>query len=181
MIDMGQRAVIRFFAFKGLKVTAIHTELELVYYPAALTRPTVKKWRGRFHQRRTDLFDDPDHAGAIVLCLKKGRSGKVFYRHVRIGKATSLRIFHNRLGLAEFHFRWVPHVLLINQKSERVSYSKLLLTTQMKQKRAAFNELSPGMSCGSSSITSVIRSGWHRVMSFLNLSSRKLTWKSAWF
>jgi hypothetical protein len=39
---MEQRAVIRFFTFKGLKATNIHTELELVYGLEALPLPTVK-------------------------------------------------------------------------------------------------------------------------------------------
>jgi hypothetical protein len=50
--------MIRFFALNGLKARAIYTEFESVSGPAALAILTAKKWRGRFHQGRTDLFDD---------------------------------------------------------------------------------------------------------------------------
>jgi hypothetical protein len=58
-IDTEQRAAIRFFVLKGLKVRAIHTEFESVYGPEVLTLPAMKKWRRCFHQRRMDLFDGP--------------------------------------------------------------------------------------------------------------------------
>jgi hypothetical protein len=67
---------------KRLKARAIHTELEPADDAEAFALPTVKRWRRDFHQRRTDLFDDPifgrllrnDVAKAIDSSLKKGRS-----------------------------------------------------------------------------------------------------------
>jgi transposase len=56
---MEQRAVIRFFTLKGLKARDIQAELKSVYGPEALALSTVKKWRKRFHEGRTDLIDDP--------------------------------------------------------------------------------------------------------------------------
>jgi hypothetical protein len=41
---MEQRAMIRFFTLKGLKIRAIHTEFESVYGSRQLTLPTMKKW-----------------------------------------------------------------------------------------------------------------------------------------
>jgi hypothetical protein len=55
---MGQPAVIRSFILKGLKARVVHTELESVDSPEALALATVTKWPRRFHQVRTDLFDD---------------------------------------------------------------------------------------------------------------------------
>jgi hypothetical protein len=55
---MERPAVIRFLMLKKLKARGIHTELELVYGPEVLALPTVKKPRRRFHQRRTDMFND---------------------------------------------------------------------------------------------------------------------------
>jgi hypothetical protein len=54
---MEQPARIGFFTLKGLKARASLTELESGYGPEALALPTVKKWRTRFHQVRTNLFD----------------------------------------------------------------------------------------------------------------------------
>jgi hypothetical protein len=95
--------------FKGLKTKAIHTELESLYGREALARPAVKKLRRHFHQRKTDLFNDPrserplmkDLAGVIGSILEERpfSSYKVLYRHFRIGKATRLRVLHDKLGL----------------------------------------------------------------------------------
>jgi hypothetical protein len=139
---MEQRTVIHFFTLKGLKARTIHNELESVYGAEVLPLPTVKKWRRCFHQGRMDLFDDPrsgrplrnGFAGAIVSMLEERpfSSCKVLYRHFQIGNATCLRILHDKLGLKKVHLRWVPHTISINQKRERVLYSKLLLTALME-------------------------------------------------
>jgi hypothetical protein len=43
-----------------------------------------------------------------------------------------LRILHDKVGLKEFLFGWVLYAPSINQKNERVSDSKLRLTTLMR-------------------------------------------------
>jgi hypothetical protein len=53
---MEQRAVIRFSTLKGMKARAVHTKLESAYCPKVFPLLMVKKWRRRFHPRRTDLF-----------------------------------------------------------------------------------------------------------------------------
>jgi hypothetical protein len=65
----------------------------------------------------------------------------------------------------------VPHALLINQKSERVSYFKLLLTALMEQKTNDFQQIITGDESDSSAIIPVIPSRRHHVMNFLNLST----------
>jgi transposase len=113
-IYMEQRVVIFLFTLKELKARAIQTELELVYGPEALARPTVKKWRRRSHQGRTDLFDDPrsgrplmnDLAGAIGSMLEEKPFSlcKGLCHRFRIGKATCLRILQDKLGLTNSIF-----------------------------------------------------------------------------
>jgi hypothetical protein len=66
------------------------------------------------------------------------------YRHFRIGKATFLQLFRSKLGLKQFYLCWVPHALSISQKSERVSYSKLLLMALMEQEAGGFQPIIPG-------------------------------------
>jgi hypothetical protein len=132
---MKQRAMISFFTLKGLKTRAIHTELESVYGPEALALLIVKKWRRRFHQGRTDIFDDSrcgksltnDLVGAVGSVLKEEplNSCKVLCHDFRIGMATCLPILQDKLGLQKFHLRWVLCALSINQKNEIMSYSKL--------------------------------------------------------
>jgi hypothetical protein len=131
---MEQQVGIHFLTLNGLETGAVHIELESVHGPEALARPTVKKWQRRFHQGRTDLFNDSrsgrpltnDLAGAMGSMVEERlfSSCKMMCHHFRIGEATCLRMLHDKLGLKIFHFRWVPHALLIDQKSERVSYSK---------------------------------------------------------
>jgi hypothetical protein len=83
------------------------------------------------------LFDNPksgrpltqDLAEAIrsMLDEKPFTSCKVLCRYFRLAKTTCSRILHDELWLQKFHFRWVLHALSSNQKSERVTYSSLLL------------------------------------------------------
>jgi hypothetical protein len=71
-------------------------------------------------------------------------SCKVFYRHFRIRKTACLRTLHDKLGFKKLYLHWVPHALLINQKSERVSYSRLLLTELTEQKASRFQLIITG-------------------------------------
>jgi hypothetical protein len=48
-------------------------------------------------------------------------SYKLLCCQFQMGKATRLRIIHDKLGLKITHLRRVPHGLSINQKSEMVS------------------------------------------------------------
>jgi hypothetical protein len=101
-----------------------------------------------------NLFDDPksggpltnDPAGATDSMLEERPldSCKVLCCHFRIGKATSLRILQGKLGLKTFHLRWVPHARSMDQKSERVSYSKLTLTALTEQKARGFQRIIAG-------------------------------------
>jgi hypothetical protein len=90
-----------------------------MYGPEALALSTVKKWRRRFQEGRTDLMDDPrpgrsvtqDIVEAIqsMLTERTFMSCKVLCRHLRFGKARCLRILHNDFGLIKFHLHWIPH------------------------------------------------------------------------
>jgi hypothetical protein len=134
---MEQLAVIRFLTLKGLKSKAIQIEPESVYGTDACKLSLVKKWRLRFLQGRTTLFDDPrygrpltqDLAEAVrsMLAQRPFTSRKVLCRHFRIAETTYLWILHDESGLQKFHLRCVPHALSSNQKSTRISHSSLLL------------------------------------------------------
>jgi hypothetical protein len=45
------------------------------------------------------------------------------------------------VGLKKFHLGWVLHALSTNQKCERISCLKLLLTARMKQKASGFQRI----------------------------------------
>jgi hypothetical protein len=57
--QMEQRAVVRLLTFKGFKAKEIEMELTSMYSDEALQIFTVKKWRTRFLQGRTEFGDDP--------------------------------------------------------------------------------------------------------------------------
>jgi hypothetical protein len=59
-------------------------------------------------------------------------SCRVLCYHFQTGKATRVRILHDELGFKIFHVDWVLHDPSVNQKSETVSYSKLLLMALME-------------------------------------------------
>jgi hypothetical protein len=124
---MEQKAIIRFFTLKGLKAKAIQAELESVYGTDACKLSTVTKRRLGFVQGSIILFDDPAEAVGSMPAKRPLVSCNVLYRHFRIAKTTCLRIVADELGLQKFHLRWVTHLPPSNQKSERVTYSNLLL------------------------------------------------------
>jgi hypothetical protein len=150
-IGNGQRAVIRFFSLKGLKAKGIQDELESVYGTDACKLLMVKKWRLRFLQGRTTLFDDPrfgrlltqdrDEAVRLMIGEKSFTSCRVLCRHFRIAKTTYLRILHDELRLQKFHLRWVLHALFLNQQSKCVTYSSLLLEVLEEAQRIGFERV----------------------------------------
>jgi hypothetical protein len=90
------------------------------------------------------------------------------------GKGDVLAGSSPQAWLENFHLRWVPHALSINQKSERVSSSKLLPTALMAQKASGFQRLITGDKLWF--FLSIIF-----MMSILNALSVKMPRKRAWF
>jgi transposase len=125
---------------QGLKAKAIQAELECGYGTDACKLSMVKKWRLRFLQGRTTLFDDlrsgrpltQDLAEAVrsMLAKRPFTLCKVLSRHFRIAETTCLWILHDELGLQKFHLRRVSPALSSNQESDgsliRVSSSRSL-------------------------------------------------------
>jgi histone-lysine N-methyltransferase SETMAR len=151
---MEHRAVIRFFTLKGLKAKPIQAELESGDGTDACKLSMLKKWRSRFLQGSTTLFDNlrsgrprtQDLAEAVrsMLNEKPFTSCTVLCRHFRIVKTTCLWILHDELQWQKFHLRWVPHALSSNQKSERVTYSSLLLEVLEEAQRTGVERVITG-------------------------------------
>jgi transposase len=115
---MGQRAIASVLTLKGLKAKEIEMELTSVYGDEALEISAVKKWLTCFLQGRTKLGDDrrsgttakSDLTQVIVEVIRECPflSCKILCRHLRISNERCLRFLHKKLGLKEFHLRWVP-------------------------------------------------------------------------
>jgi hypothetical protein len=151
---MEQRPVIRFLALHGLNAKAIQAELESVYGTDACKLSTVKKWRLRFLQGRTTLFDDPrsgrtltnDLAEAVrsMLAEEPFTPCTVLCQDLRIAKAICLPILHDELAMLKFHLRWIPHPLSSNQRSARITDSSLLLEVLEDAQRPGFERIITG-------------------------------------
>jgi hypothetical protein len=118
---MGQRAVPRFLARKGLNPQQIHSELESMYEEDAPALPTIYTWHRCFPDETAELSDDRrsgmprirDLGEAFVsMCEERPFfSDKLLARHFRIAKATRLRILREDLALQKFNLRWVSHTV----------------------------------------------------------------------
>jgi hypothetical protein len=146
--NYGAKSSHSVFYSQGLKDRAIQTEFESVYAPEAAAISTLKKWRERFHEGRTDLIDDlksrrpvtQEFAATIqsMLTQRPFLSCKVLFRHLSIRKVTCLPILHNDLGLIKVHLHWIPEALKVAEKSERLSYSRQLLAILEQQQPMDF-------------------------------------------
>jgi transposase len=117
---MEQRIVVRFLTLKGLRAFALAAELNSIDETEALAPSTVEKWRKRFAERRVSLYDNPrcgrpltitnNLAEAISSMLKERPSlfCKVLCPHLRIAKATCLRILPDTLGMKSSIFIGFP-------------------------------------------------------------------------
>jgi hypothetical protein len=146
-IFLEQRAVILFLTFKDLHDSATAAEFKSVYETEALVLSPVKKWRKRFAEGRTSLYDDPwcgtyltiDFTQAVSSLLKERArlSCKVFCQHFRIANGTCLRILHNTLGpiFAGFFMSWTrirrPKESLYHMKFFRHYRAFILLVSRM--------------------------------------------------
>jgi hypothetical protein len=135
---------------QSLYARVIAVELNSVNGTEAVALPTLKKWRQSFMEGRTSLCRDSkpgrplanDRSEAIASTLK-GRPSilcKVWCRHFRIAKASSLRIVHNSFGTKEFSVCSVLYGLDVNQKSEQGLHSpEVLAMSQNDRSRRVRN------------------------------------------
>jgi hypothetical protein len=66
---------------------------------------------------------------------------KALSHQFQAGKPICWRTIPEKLSLKKIHLRWMSHALSINRKSERVSYSKLLLTALTEEKASGFPQM----------------------------------------
>ena len=107
--DFEVRAVIRFLTLKGLSSASILIELKGVYGEDVCSISTVKKWKKRFEEGRSDLDDDhrsgrPPKSDMIkkvsdLLEDLPFKSCRAICHSLDIPKTTYLRILHDSFGL----------------------------------------------------------------------------------
>jgi len=134
------RAMI-FYDFKsGLNQQQSHSRLQAVFGYEAPSRTTVYDWFGEFRRGRRSLEDDPRSGrpaeattGVQVAAVQRlvEEDGRVtvlqIAEEVGISSGSVSSILHKSLGLRKVSARWVPHMLMEEQKQKRVHWCHFML------------------------------------------------------
>lgn len=134
------RAVIKFLTKENKKPTEIFNRLHAVYGDIAPSYEAVKKWARLFKLGRESLEDDPRSGrptevvtGEIItqvedLILQDARlSKKQIAATVNISTGSVFNILHEVLGMSKVSCRWVPRMLTVQNKRERVAAAREFL------------------------------------------------------
>jgi hypothetical protein len=151
MSRVEQRAMVCYLILKNLSMAEIATGLQTVYGTDALKYSTISKSNLRFQTGSDDLFDlvrsgrssRSALAALMQLLLRQFSflSCKVFFRKLKIGKATCLRVLHDDLHLEKFNLRAVPHSLEADQKWSRIELSRELLQILKQDQQYEFEHI----------------------------------------
>lgn len=145
---MEYRAVIRFLFLKKKTNDEINTELKDVYGESAPSLSTIKYWTAEFKRGRTSIFDDerpgrpkevttPEMVNKIHGMVIDDRRVKVreIAEALGISRERVENILHEYLGMRKLAARWVPHLLSVDNKRERVATSKECLVMFNRDKK----------------------------------------------
>ncbi|KAL9895462.1 histone-lysine N-methyltransferase SETMAR-like [Glossina fuscipes fuscipes] len=136
MDKIENRAVIKFFVKKGLKAMKIHSEMVNVLGASAPSRAMVCKWAAEFQRGRQSLYDDPRSGRPTSVTTEEMINsvhnmikidGQLTLSEIAAAMDVSservLHILKKELSLRKVCSRWVPNVLSINQKQQRIEFS----------------------------------------------------------
>lgn len=132
------RSVIRFLVLKGKTRDEIKEELDAVYGDASPSLATVKRWFNDFKRGRTSVFDEPrpgrpnevtteENVNKIHDIVLADRRLKVreIVEMTGISDERVRNILHEHLGMRKLSARWVPRLLTVDQKRNRVTTSEV--------------------------------------------------------
>jgi histone-lysine N-methyltransferase SETMAR len=134
------RAVIEFLYLKKKTNDEIKAELDDVYGDSAPSIATVKRWTAEFKRGRTDIFDEArpgrpkevrneEMINKIHDIVLEDRRVKIFeiVEKVKISYGSVVNILHEDLGMTKLSARWVPRLLTVDNKRNRVVASQQCL------------------------------------------------------
>jgi histone-lysine N-methyltransferase SETMAR len=122
--------------------------LDKCYPDSAPSRQTVEKWFAEFKRGRTDT-DDAERSGRPIEVVTPENIEKV-HRIVLENRKVKLReiadtlkisegsvhtILHERLSMRKLFSKWVPRLLTVDQKQQRVDDSERCLELFMRNKK----------------------------------------------
>ncbi|KAG5337044.1 SETMR methyltransferase, partial [Acromyrmex charruanus] len=141
--NMEQRAVIKFNAKLGKSASETFRSMQQVYGSQCLGRTIVFEWHKRFLEGRETLEDDKKSGRPISVrtpemiekvhdfvandrnaSLKMMEEALNNHRHITWH---SDLILHEQLGMKKLSARWVPRLLTVDHKRDRMTISKQCL------------------------------------------------------
>jgi hypothetical protein len=120
-MEVGQRCIIKFLHFKGLKLGDIVMKLSTLYGEDAYPQPSMKYWLQQLQLGRTDFttqhvggrpdLDDTDVEILSVLRISPFSSVRTIADS--LGIPISMVYLHlvEKIGFKNDFLRWVPHML----------------------------------------------------------------------
>jgi len=134
------RAVIKHYHIKGLTAKKIKDELDLVHGTSAPSLATVYNWVNEFKRGRTSTKDEsrsgrplevttPEMVNKIhdmVLADRRLKLSEIV-EITGISKGSVVSILHDKLCMKKISARWVPRLLTIENKRNRVNASTAVL------------------------------------------------------
>ncbi|GFY15925.1 histone-lysine N-methyltransferase SETMAR [Trichonephila clavipes] len=152
MDKIGYQADIKYLFLKGNTPTQIKDELDSVYGDSAPSFTTVKFWPAEFKRGRKSLGDD-EHSGRPIAATTGENIAKVHQMvlgdhriKVRViaavmSKERVCHILNQHLGMRKLSRRWVPHLLRLDQKRDRMNISNALLAEFRRNKSEFWHRL----------------------------------------
>jgi histone-lysine N-methyltransferase SETMAR len=127
------RSVIKFLVLEGESPSNIYQRMVVVYGEHAPSRTTVFEWARRFKDGQLNIEDDPrcgrpitatddQTVGAVESLIIENRRITIQEIADALGISTYTvhGIIHDKLHMTKVSSRWAPHLLIPDQRHERV-------------------------------------------------------------
>ena len=152
-----QRTVIKFYVKLGKNMPEIKEDLHKVYGDSRFTNSCIHKWFHRFSDGSKSVKDDPRSSRKVTVSTDKRiaaieeyvmKDRRITVRQVGenfdIGYGPAQDILINVLGMRRVCARWVPRLLVPEQKTVRVQ-----ICTELQQFHFFEPESKQQAQCGS--------------------------------
>lgn len=153
-MEIEQRCAIAFLHRRNLTENEIQEKLTEAYGPDAYKIGAVTYWIRQITLGRINLHEElprekPINDGitnAVKLMIEQNPflSARQIAKVFGISPNTVIDRLVNHLEYKNFHTRWVPHQLNIEQKKNRVECAKSMLKILRNEKRTHFNNVITG-------------------------------------
>lgn len=154
MSNLEQRVIIKFFFDEGLSPDSIQSKLYQHFGDQAYAISTIKKWITRFKWGKEDFEDEPRSGrpkdDQIEFKIRKVIAEDPFFtcRSVALTLGVSDWLvrdrLHGPLGMKCMNLKYVPNFLTSEQKKNRITFSKQMLSVLEKHVDTQFKYIFTG-------------------------------------